>query len=272
MNHPRQTPAGIAYDRSGPSAGLPVLLLHAGIADRHMWDAPWSGLSAARDSIRLDLRGFGASTSRPPDGAVDPLADVIDTLEQLAVARCHLVGSSFGAGVATEVALTRPDLVQSLLLCPPGGSLLAELTPDLQQFIDTERAALARNDIDAAVDANVASWVVGTGRTEADVEPAVVVAVRRMQRTAFQVTASWGDVPEVELEPPAVERLADVTQPVLVLVGGHDMDTTQDAAQRICAAAPRVHRVDWPEVAHLPSMEKPREFLELLLNWTDDNE
>src|SRR5262249_30877641 len=178
----------------------------------------------------------------------------------------------FGAGVATEVALTRPDLVQSLLLCPPGGSLLAELTPDLQDFIDTERAALARNDIDAAVDANVATWVIGRGRTGSDVEPAVVAAVRRMQRNAFEVAASWEDVSEVELEPPALDRLGDLAQPVLVLVGGHDLDTTHDAAQRICAAAPQVRRVDWPDVAHLPSMEKPRQFLELLLGWIDSNE
>jgi 3-oxoadipate enol-lactonase len=268
----QQTLAGIAYDRRGRSGGLPVLLLHAGIADRRMWDPQWHALTASRDSIRLDLRGFGASTNRPLNGAVDHVADVNDTLEQLAITRCHMVGSSFGAGVATEVALTRPELVRSLLLCPPGGSLLAELTPDLQHFFDAERAALARNDIDAAVDANVTSWVVGTGRTEADVEPAVVAAIRRMQRNAFQVTASWGDVAEAELEPPALDRLADLTQPVLVLIGGHDLDTTQDAAQRICAAAPDVQRVDWPDVAHLPSMEKPHQFLELLLDWTEAND
>jgi 3-oxoadipate enol-lactonase len=272
MSHTQQTAAGIAYDRSGPSGALPVLLLHAGIADRHMWDAQWDEVSAGRDSIRLDLRGFGASTRRPPSGAVDHPADVIDTLEQLAVARCHVVGSSFGAGVATEVALTRPDLVQSLLLCPPGGSLLAELTPDLQRFFDAERAALARNDVDAAVDANVASWVVGTGRAESDVKPAVVTAVRRMQRNAFEVEASWGDVAEVELAPPALDRLADLAQPVLVLVGGHDLDTIEDAAQRICAAASHSHRVDWPDVAHVPSMERPHQFLELLLDWIHDNE
>jgi pimeloyl-ACP methyl ester carboxylesterase len=268
----QETPGGIAYDRNGPSGRLPVLLLHAGIVDRHMWDAQWAGVSAARDSIRLDLRGFGASTSRPANGAVDYPADVVDTLEQLGVGRCHIVGSSFGAGVAAEVALTRPHLVQSVLLSPPGGSLLAELTPDLQRFFDAERAALARNDIDAAVDANVATWVIGAGRAESDVDPAVVAAVRRMQRTAFEIAASWGDVDEVELEPPALERLADLAQPVLVLVGGHDLDTTHDAAQRIGAAAPHVRSVDWPDVAHLPSMERPQQFLELLLDWIDQNE
>jgi pimeloyl-ACP methyl ester carboxylesterase len=266
-----QTPSGIAYDRQGPSDRLPILFLHAGIADRRMWDPQWEALAATRDTIRLDLRGFGESTSEP-DGSLDYVADVINTLEHLDIAQCHLVGSSFGAGVATEVALTRPDLVRSLLLCPPGGSLLAELTPDLQSFLDAEEAALARKDIDAAVDANVTTWVVGPRRSESDVDPAVVAAVRQMQRNAFQIAASLGDVDVTELDPPALDRLADLDQPVLVLVGGHDLDTTHDAAERVCAGAPHAERVDWADVAHLPSMEKPQPFLELLLDWTDAHE
>jgi pimeloyl-ACP methyl ester carboxylesterase len=265
------TPSGIAYDRRGPTDRLPILFIHAGIADRRMWDPQWQLLASTRDSIRIDLRGFGDSTSRP-DGALDHIADVVDTIEHLGVTRCHLVGSSFGAGVATEVTLTRPDLVRSLLLCPPGGSLLAELTPDLRNFFDTEKAALARDDIDAAVDANVTTWVIGPRRSESEVAPDVVAAVRQMQGNAFHIAASWGDVEQVELEPSALDRLADLDLPVLVLVGGHDLDTTHDAAERVCAGAPHVTRVDWADVAHLPSMEKPQPFLELLLEWTDTHD
>jgi 3-oxoadipate enol-lactonase len=263
-----QTPSGIAYERRGSSDRLPIVLLHAGLADRRMWDPQWERLTSTRDTIRLDLRGFGESTSKP-SGRLDHVADVVDALEHLGIARCHLVGSSFGAGVATEVTLTRPDLVRSLLLCPPGGSLLAELTPDLQNFFDTERAALARKDIDAAVDANVSTWVVGSGRSESAVDPAVLAAVRQMQRNAFEIAESWGDVDDAELDPPALERLADLDQPVLVLVGGHDLDTTHDAAERVCTGAPNATRVDWADAAHLPSMEKPELFLELLLDWAD---
>ena len=32
------SPAGIAYSRAGPRADLPVVLIHAGIADRRTWD------------------------------------------------------------------------------------------------------------------------------------------------------------------------------------------------------------------------------------------
>src|SRR5690606_41613249 len=80
-----------------------------------MWDPIWDGLSADRDVIRLDLRGFGDSTARP-DGPLCSVDDVTATLTWLGTSRFHLVGASFGAGVAVETALTHPDAVASLLL------------------------------------------------------------------------------------------------------------------------------------------------------------
>lgn len=266
MTSTTRTPAGIAYDRAGPRTGLPVVLLHAGVADRRMWDPQWSATTATRDAIRLDLRGFGES-AEPPHGTLSPVDDVIDTLAALRIGRCHLVGASFGAGVAVEVALTRPELVESLLLVAPGGSLIAEATPDLQAFIDAERSALSRDDLDGAVEANVAWWVDGPKRDVGVVPSAVRDAVGRMQRRAFEVTAGWGAVDERELDPPALERLDEVLSPTLVLVGGLDLDAIEVAARRLSEGIPNVRRVDWPDTAHLPSMERPDDFLVLLDDW-----
>jgi 3-oxoadipate enol-lactonase len=260
------TPNGIAYDRGGPRAGLPVILLHAGVADRRMWDPQWGATTAMRDAIRLDLRGFGESTE-PPLGALSPVDDVIDTLAALGIGRCHLVGASFGAGVAVEVALTRPDLVESLLLVGPGGSLIAEATSDLQAFINAERSALARDDLDAAVEANVAWWVDGPKRDARAVPSPVRDAVRQMQRRAFEVTAGWDAVDETELDPPALDRLDEILTPTLVLVGGLDLDAIEVAARRVTEGIPGARRVDWPDTAHLPSMERPDDFLALLDDW-----
>ena len=263
----RLTPSVIAFDHAAAS-GTPVVLIHAGIADRRMWDPQWSQLASERSAVRLDLRGFGESTTQP-DGEWSHVADVLETLRQLGIERCHLVGASFGAGVAVEVALTAPDLVESLLLCPPGGSLLATLTPDLEDFFDAERAALARHDLDAAVEANIDAWVVGPRRSACEVDRAVVAAVRTMQRRAFDVAASWqGNAPELELDPPALERLSEITARTLVLVGGHDLETTDDAAARLIAGITGARRIDWPDVAHLPSLEEPQAFLDLLMDWT----
>ena len=194
---------------------------------------------------------------------------MLATLDHLGVTSCHLVGSSFGAGVAVEVALTRPDAVRSLLLAPPGGSLLTERTPAFAAFAAAENEAMARGDLDAAVEADIEAWVVGEGRSLDDVDPAVTASVRVMQRRAFDIDAAWADpdLDEVELDPPAVERFAEVTAPVLLVVGGHDLDTVRLAADRLEAGLARVRRVDRPGTAHLPSMEEPEVFLRLLLDW-----
>jgi pimeloyl-ACP methyl ester carboxylesterase len=260
------SPTGIAYDRAGPRAELPVVLIHAGIADRRMWDPQWSALTAERDVVRLDLRGFGESTERPDD-ALSPVDDVLDTLAGLGVGRCHLVGASFGAGVAVEVALTSPEQVESLLLVAPGGSLIAEATPHLQAFIDAERSAMSRDDLDEAVEANLTWWVDGPGRDAHAVDPSVRDLVGRMQRLAFELTADWDDVEERELDPPALDRLAEIRARTLVLVGGHDLDAIHETAGRVTEEIPGARRVDWPDTAHLPSMERPADFLALLRDW-----
>jgi 3-oxoadipate enol-lactonase len=233
-----------------------------------MWDAQWDPLVEDHDVVRPDLRGSGESSSLP-EGPLSDVDDVARLLDTLGMARCHVIGASFGAGVATELALTRPDLVRSLLLCPPGGSLLALRTPDLQAFADAENAALERGDLAAAVEANVETWVVGPGRGEADVDARVLDAVRLMQRRAFEIQAGWGEGHEqTELDPPALERLGDVRCPVHVLVGGHDLDTCIDAADRISVGVPGAVRTTWPDAAHLPSMEHPGRFLQLVRAWT----
>lgn len=262
---------GLALERDGPTGRDPVVLVHAGVADRRMWDASWPTLVAHRDCLRVDLRGFGESTSRPPQ-ALDHVADLVGVLDDLEVDRGHLVGSSFGAGVAVETALAAPDRASSILLCPPGGSLLAELTPDLAAFFATENQALETGDLDAAVQANVDTWLVGPSRGAEAVDPAARELVKRMQRRAFELTADWDDLDEVELDPPALERLGEVGCPVLVLLGGHDLDTTADAADRLAAELGDVRRLDWPDVAHLPPVERPEAFARLLLDWVDETE
>jgi pimeloyl-ACP methyl ester carboxylesterase len=261
------TSNGIAYDREGPRGEPPVVLIHAGVADRRMWEAIWPALAGERNVVRLDLRGFGDSAARPA-GPVSQADDVHEVLSEIGADRCHLIGASFGAGVAVEVALTRPTAVASLLLAAPGGSLLAEMTPSLRAFIDAERAALERGDLDAAVEANLSCWVEGPHRSASQMDPTVRELVGRMQRRAFEVTADWDDIEEKELEPPALDRLGEITVPALILVGGLDLDTVHDAAGRLVSGIAKARRVDWPDVGHLPSLERPADFLGLLREWT----
>jgi pimeloyl-ACP methyl ester carboxylesterase len=55
--------------------------------------------------------------------------------------------------------------------------------------------------------------------------------------------------------------------PTLVLVGAHDLDAIQQAARALTEGISGARRVDWPDTAHLPSMERPDDFLALLRDW-----
>ena len=255
----------IAYDRAGPVGGPGVVLLHAGVADRRMWDPQWTALTAEYDVVRLDLRGFGESAAEPA-AAWAGYRDVADTLDALEIAAAALIGCSLGAGVAVEVALARPDLVSSLLLVSPGGALIEERTAGLAEFAAAESEALGRGDLEAAVQANLDWWVDGPG-VPGRVPPEVREAVRIMQRRAFEITEHWTDDREVELEPPAIARYAQVGVPTLLLVGGLDLDAIHAAAARLATGIPGARRVDWPDTAHLPSMERPDDFTDLARGW-----
>lgn len=256
----------LAYDRAGPTGGVPVLLIHAGVADRRMWEPQWAALTRRHDVVRLDLRGFGESTSRPsvPFAHHD---DVADTLAALGVERAHLIGCSFGAGVAVELALAHPDLVASLLLAAPGGSLMTEMSPELRHFFDAEHEAMDRGDLDAAVQANLDWWVDGPRRDADAARSEVRDLVATMQRRAFEVTADWDDVEEVELDPPTAERLGELAVPTLVLEGALDIATIGVAARDVSAQVPGARHEVWPDTAHLPSMERPEDFRALLEEW-----
>ena len=258
----------LSFDRSGPAGTTPILLLHAGIADRRMWDPIWPALTAAHDVVRLDLRGFGES-DLTPDGPWSHAEDVLATLDALGVDRAHLVGCSQGSGVAAEVAVRRPSLVASLVLAAPGGALFVGKTDALRAFWDAENAALERGDIDAAVEENLRAWVDGT-RTPEESPSGVRAAVAVMQRRAFDVMLAWPDEAweaEQELDPPLTERLDEIVAPTLVISGGLDVDAVGAAAAAILQGVRDVRAVEWSDVAHLPSMERPEDFAAEVLDW-----
>ena len=83
-----------------------------------------------------------------------------------------------------------------------------------------------------------------------------------MQRLAFELTADWDDLEDVEHDP--LPRLGEIAVPTTVVFGSRDVDAIQDTARRVAAAIPGARLIEWPDVAHLPSMERPDDFLALL--------
>lgn len=105
----------------GAARAPAILLLHGLSSNAHYWDRVARHLRTRR-VVALDQRGHGW-TGRPPqappipDGyAVESLLDDASLLiADLQLGRPVIVGHSWGAGVALELAATRPELASGLV-------------------------------------------------------------------------------------------------------------------------------------------------------------
>ena len=89
-------------------------------------------------------------------------------------------------------------------------------------------------------------------------------------RRAFEIAADWpDDVWEAEegLEPELVDRLGEISAPTLVLHGDLDLDAIRAAADVLVRRVPHVRLIAWPDTAHLPTMERPDDFVILVRGW-----
>lgn len=115
---------GIRLNVAAAGDGPPVLLLHGFPDSGRLWQHQIEPLVAAGHRvIAPDLRGFGGS-DRPTDVEAYRIRNVIDDVAALladeGIARAAVVGHDWGAGLAWQVALRRPDLVERLAVLSVG--------------------------------------------------------------------------------------------------------------------------------------------------------
>jgi pimeloyl-ACP methyl ester carboxylesterase len=97
--------------------GEPVLLISPVLADGFLPLLSEPTLADRYQLIRYHKRGWVGSTHTPaPVSVSDHAADAAALLQHLGVARAHVAGHSSGAAVGAQLALDRPDAVQTLLL------------------------------------------------------------------------------------------------------------------------------------------------------------
>jgi pimeloyl-ACP methyl ester carboxylesterase len=98
--------------------GRPLVLMHGGLTTIDLsFGRLLPGLAAARQAIGVELQGHGhtADTGRPLslDSLADDIAGLLDLLD---IKRADLFGFSLGGLVATQLAVTRPERVDRLVL------------------------------------------------------------------------------------------------------------------------------------------------------------
>ena len=227
------------------------MLLHAGIADRTMWDEQLEPLAAAGyRAVAFDIPGFGeAAVSPGPDA---PWNDVLESMAELGIEGAALVGNSYGGAVALRVAVVAPAAVSSLvLISAPAPGL--EPSPELRTAWEAE---------DAAVDLVVETWVPARLRDR----------VAPMQRRAFELQAKAEGVTEARDPASDLDGLRRIDVPTLIAAGEHDMPDFRDGASAMAEVIPGARLELIEGVGHLAPLEAPEQFRGLTLEFLADSQ
>ena len=241
----------IAYRYAGD--GPPLVLLHGGWSDSREWWMQLDGLSDEFTVIAWDAPGCGGSAD-PPDPF--PLADYADAVAAfigaLGIERPHVLGLSFGAGLAIEVYGRHPSLPRSLVLASAYAGWAGSLPADV--VADRVRRALA--DADRPPRDWIPSYLSG------------FFAGPVPQASIDEVLMIMGDVrpggtrPMVKAfaEADLREVARHISVPTLLLYGELDVRAPLAVAEDLHARVPHSELVVMPGVGHVSNIEAPVSF------------
>ncbi len=246
------------YERTGRGPNL--VLIHAAIADRRMWDREFARWADRRTVVRYDVRGLGKSTA-----AEQPYSDSDDLrrlLDHLAIDRTDVIGCSNGGRIALDLALVAPHRAGKLVLVAPsvGGFEPSEEPEEHQAFHRVaERmgeifAAIKANDTARALDLIQKLWC------SAQTGAGLALVRKMLADNATEVLTDATANRSVPLDPPAVGRLGTIASSALVIEGGRDAEGMHYVCDRIVHGIPRAKLQLIPGADHLVNLSQPDAF------------
>jgi len=252
--------AKIYYEMTG--AGTPLVMIHAGVADNRQWNNEFEYFAQSHKVLRYDMRGYGKS--EPVDGEFNLLNDLVALLDALKIDEpIIIIGCSMGGGLAMDFALENPSRIRALIMVGsgPNGLDLDVETPAI--FAEAEKAWEA-GDIDLTAEIETQIWFDGTGRTPEQVDPSMRKLAFEMNHIALMHESKKLGKHLPNTESPAFDRLKELNIPVLVIAGKNDVPYILAASDFMAENIKSVKKVMMDDAAHLPNMDHPKEFQEIV--------
>ena len=257
------------YEQAGE--GLDLVLVHAGCADRRMWDEQFFAFAQNYRTLRYDMRGYGKSTLM--GGRFSNRQDLFQLLRSLGIRKAHYVACSMGSQTTMDFALEHPEKVNSLILVSPTISGYPYEGPPPQPVIDLI-ACRRSGDLEEAAELQAQIWAKGFKRGTEQVDPQVYEFVRQMSLDALtnqrELIKDTGFLMEEPLGPPAMERLDEISYPILTIAGGLDDDTVLEISDMLTKRISNTQKAVIDGTAHLPNIERPDEFNQIVLKFLND--
>jgi pimeloyl-ACP methyl ester carboxylesterase len=238
--------------------GMPLVLIHGGAMDRRMWDDQFAVLAEQYRVVRYDIRGFGDSPAAA--ARFMPSEDLVTLLDALSIERAHVVGLSLGGGIAVDFALAHPERVAGLVLAEPGIAGW-QFSPEIMRTMGGVLAALQRGDMEEALELFLDSPALRSAKDN----PEAFEKIERLVRQNFGGIRSQMMMDFAE--PRAIDGLARIEAPTLILVSENAEGDARAIAKRLEADVPKAKRAEIAGAGHMMNIEQPARFNATVLDF-----
>jgi pimeloyl-ACP methyl ester carboxylesterase len=254
--------AKVYYEVAG--SGRPVVFIHGFSLDARMWDAQFPVFAARYQAVRYDVRGFGRS-SVPDSAPYTTEGDLADLLEQLALEKPIVVGQSMGGGIAIDYAVAYPNALSALVVVDAvlgGFQWSDETAASLEAVYEDARAS----GVEAARKTWMAHGIFAPGLVNEHCRDSLRGII--MDYSGWHWANSEKD-PNMQLQPPALERLHEISVPTLVVAGNLDVPDFLRVSDLLEANIPDASGTRLASAGHMSNMEAPEQFNRVVLDFLE---
>lgn len=251
----------IHYILEGPEDAPTVTLCHSLATSLFLWESQAEMLKLRYRVLRYDTRGHGQTDAPAGPYTFGLLADDAKALlDALGISRTHFVGLSNGGMVGQTLALSHPELLQSLVLCDTTSCPPPETIP-----IWEERVRIAEiNGLEPLVESTIERWFTAEFRSQNEI---LVDRFRKSIRNT-SIAGYTGCCRAIQTFDTS-KRLAEVNLPTLIMVGEEDTGTRVFEHEVIHAGIKDSKLIVFPHAAHLSNIGAEIAFNTELLTFLD---
>lgn len=236
----------------GDAGGAPVVFANSLGTDMRLWDEVVPLLPEGLRILRFDMRGHGLSACPAGPYTMDDLtSDTLAMMDVLGLGRVTFVGLSIGGMVGQDLAATAPDRVRALVLSNTAARMG---TPAMWQ---TRIEAIEAEGLPAMEDAILDRWF-GPAFRHTDAARLWGAMLSRTPQAGY--LGCCAAIAGADL----TQGTAGLRCPTLAIAGRDDRANPLDVVANTAALIPNAEFHVIEGAGHLPCVEDPRAFADIL--------
>ncbi|MEM7632074.1 MAG: 3-oxoadipate enol-lactonase [Pseudomonadota bacterium] len=258
MNVVKVSDTALNYRTEGPEDGPPVVFVNSLGTDYRLWDKLLPLLPGGLRLIRYDKRGHGLSNCPTPPFTMGALVhDLEQLLDHLEVKGAVIVGCSIGGMIAQGLAVKRLDQVRAMVLSNTGAKIgTTEMWAD-------RIAAVEAGGIEALADATLERWFSNAFRATPELSAWRAMLTRTPAAGYIGCSSAIANTD-------FYTTTASLTLPTLGIAGSEDGSTPPDLVRETVALVKGAQFELIRGAGHLPMVEAPDRFAEILTSFLRD--